>query len=418
MSPSPTSVPTSASAVITATRSSSTPTAASFARCSAAATRTFVLGAAGPECGTYVPPVITEASAILNGRFIDGIFTASNPEISVEEFGAVFTHEFGHYAGLGHSQINLIEADDGDPANDSAIATMFPILINGHEQASLTLDDQVAISMLYPAPSFFASTGSIRGTILRADAATPFQGAYVIARAVTDPRVQAVGVSSGFLYAASVPGGPPPTALRGYYEVDGLSPGASYTVEIEAINPYFTGGSGVGPVDPPAAVPVPEFWNGANEAATNPPDDPTEASPITVSAGTPVTGVDIDHEHGERRVATERSCADATTIQSLPFNTTIDTTGAGESLTIRSRCACPTAIDASNSVWYTLTVPADGELTLDTCGSDFDTLVSVFTGSCGALVEAACNDDVGPGDATCGSLHSRLRVDVFGGERC
>src|ERR1700687_4431388 len=244
-----------------------------------------ILGASGPDCASYVPPVITEASAILNGRFIDGTSTQLNPEVSLNDFAGVFTHEFGHYFGLDHSQINLTEAFDGNPANDNTIATMFPILINGSEQASLNLDDRVAVSMLFPSPTFFSSTGSIRGSIVRADGSTPFQGAYVVARDLSNPRLNAVGVASGLLFAPTAPRGPPAAALKGYYELDGLASEASYTVEVEPVDSRFTGGSSVGPLSPPAAVSLPEFWNGANEAATNPPDNPSAATAVPVSAG-------------------------------------------------------------------------------------------------------------------------------------
>src|SRR5262245_1456300 len=71
-----------------------------------------ILGFAGPDCGTYVPPQITEGVAILNGKFIDGV---GPTEVSLSEFESVFLHEFGHYANLDHSQVNLLEAFDGVP---------------------------------------------------------------------------------------------------------------------------------------------------------------------------------------------------------------------------------------------------------------------------------------------------------------
>jgi plastocyanin len=49
-------------------------------------------------------------------------------------------------------------------------------------------------------------------------------------------------------------------------------------------------------------------------------------------------------------------------------------------------------------VWYTYTPTASGLITISTCASDFDTVVSVYTGSCGALtaVSGGCGDDNGP----------------------
>jgi len=232
-----------------------------------------ILGFASPECGSFVPPQIAEGVAVLNGKWIDGVDSPSNPEIPLADFKGVFVHEFGHYVNLDHSQINLVEGFDDDPSNDDAVATMFPFLATG--TSTPHLDDQVAVSTLYPAASFASGFGTITGTIFRADGVTPFQGAYVIARQVGDPRLTAVGYASGARYFPSNTGGPPAPALRGLYEIPGL-PAGSYTVEIEPVSHFFTDGSSVGPLDPPAALPgLPEFYNGANEAGTNPPDDPT-----------------------------------------------------------------------------------------------------------------------------------------------
>ncbi len=47
-------------------------------------------------------------------------------------------------------------------------------------------------------------------------------------------------------------------------------------------------------------------------------------------------------------------------------------------------------------VWYTFTPTASGTITVSTCGSDFNTVLAVYTGSCASLTEIACNDDNGP----------------------
>ena len=60
--------------------------------------------------------------------------------------------------------------------------------------------------------------------------------------------------------------------------------------------------------------------------------------------------------------------------------------------------------DASD-VWYTYTAAAAGDIRFETCGSGFDTVMEVYSGSCGALVSQGCNDDA------CGT---GSRVDVPG----
>ena len=86
-------------------------------------------------------------------------------------------------------------------------------------------------------------------------------------------------------------------------------------------------------------------------------------------------------------------CADA--IPLVPgLLQTMNTSGATSLGDPRPSCASTT----SNGVWFTFVPPADGIVTLSTCGSDFDTVLQVYTGECDSLVplEGGCNDDLGP----------------------
>ena len=95
------------------------------------------------------------------------------------------------------------------------------------------------------------------------------------------------------------------------------------------------------------------------------------------------------------------NCANAVTIASCPFVSQVSMDFAsdevGEPL---STCTAQ-----ENSVWYTLPASANQRVvTVDTCGSDFDTAIMVYqvTGAACAFagfVPVACNDDVG----TCGN---------------
>ena len=54
----------------------------------------------------------------------------------------------------------------------------------------------------------------------------------------------------------------------------------------------------------------------------------------------------------------------------------------------------PDCVDGfGHGVWYQFTAPVAGMLIVDTFGSDFDTGLAIYTGSCDSLAEAACNDD-------------------------
>jgi hypothetical protein len=66
------------------------------------------------------------------------------------------------------------------------------------------------------------------------------------------------------------------------------------------------------------------------------------------------------------------------------------------------------------SVWWSWTAPASGTLTIDTLGSNFDTLLGVYTGSgvsALTLVPGGSNDDNPSG----GTTTSRVRIAVTAG---
>ncbi|NBL64277.1 T9SS type A sorting domain-containing protein [Flavobacterium sp. NST-5] len=71
--------------------------------------------------------------------------------------------------------------------------------------------------------------------------------------------------------------------------------------------------------------------------------------------------------------------------------------------------ACQT--NRAFDVWYSVVVPASGNLTIETktnTGTDItDTVMSVFSGACGSLVEVDCDDDDGDGNFSLVTLTGR-----------
>jgi hypothetical protein len=253
----------------------------------------------------------------LNGRFQDGIDTGQyNLEITAAEFDMAFAHEFGHFIGLDHSQINM--AVQYEPAGAcsldilAGLPLMFPVLwCQARTTAGLpplAPDDLAWVSRLYPETAnnppnqkpFASAYGTIRGSILFSDGVTPVQGVNVIARDTANPQRVAVSVVSGYLFTGDVGQdvtgtndggsvlGSRQGLLMGTYDLS-VPPG-TYKVEVESVYAGFIGGSGVGPLTPPIANPGSnEYWN-TNESAT---DSPSDSSPIQVTAGGVVSEINI-----------------------------------------------------------------------------------------------------------------------------
>ncbi|MGH9729993.1 MAG: hypothetical protein ACRD4V_15565 [Candidatus Acidiferrales bacterium] len=261
---------------------------------------------------------IQSALILLNGEFQDGVDSpsTSNYEISADQFDEAITHEMGHFSGLDHSQINLAMYQNGLVNNCpvdglAGLPLMFPVeFCQSRKSVGLPIlasDDMAWISKLYPNSTYAANYGVISGFVFFSDGITPVQGVNVIARRVDDPNTPedesqriAVSVVSGYLFTGnpgqSITGdntggnsfGSRNPALIGYYEIP-VTPG-TYTVQVENIGASFTGGSSLGPLDPPAVTyGANEYWHQYESAF----DNPAQKDPITVQAGQKVSNTNF-----------------------------------------------------------------------------------------------------------------------------
>jgi hypothetical protein len=251
-----------------------------------------VIGFAGP-CAIDGAGHIVSGLAVLNGIFQDGVNSGDNFELTEDQFDAAFIHEFGHFSGLDHSQINLnclVNAPCGTD-NLEGLPTMFPFLLSA-AQKTLATDDVAWISWMYPqggAGGFGQTHGRISGRVLFSDGESQAQLVNVIARRVDaggneDRRIAASSVSGyrfGIVHGNPITGAPPSgfgssnPGHIGLFEIP--LPAGSYTIEVEGIHEEFVDGSSVGPgliIAMPGTAPAP-------------------SGPISVSAGEHESGHDV-----------------------------------------------------------------------------------------------------------------------------
>ncbi len=103
-------------------------------------------------------------------------------------------------------------------------------------------------------------------------------------------------------------------------------------------------------------------------------------------------GNDVNGDGCNRCRANDR-CETPTVIDATPFVDVLDVNGATKSASDPAQSCAPKMPGPDRSVWYVFTAPRDGVVTVDTFGSDYDTVVTAHTGECGSLTEVACNDD-------------------------
>ncbi|AOS96352.1 hypothetical protein AUP74_00885 [Microbulbifer aggregans] len=251
-----------------------------------------VLGIAFPEWADEETGEILEATALMNGWFVDINDTEG------EMVAGVFTHEFGHAMNMSHSQANghfsyMAAAYrpyyDGVPGCDTAnvykgfpkpaadtIETMFPYINvrgeQGRQQASISVrDDIVNISDLYPTEAYKTQYGSITGKLYLKDGVSEYSGINMVARNIDNPMYDVITQQSGNQTQGLV--GP-----DGTFTINGLQPGARYVLYTDTIK------AGGYPTAPTSIVSESEYWNAGE--STNPAEDRAcSFTPITVQAG-------------------------------------------------------------------------------------------------------------------------------------
>ncbi len=250
-----------------------------------------VLGIAFPEWADEETGEIIEATALMNGYFVD------SKDPNLDNQSGVFTHEFGHAINMSHSQANGhiaymarpwspqydgVPGCSGTTAYHSStpvitknIETMFPFIdVRSHagfEQSSVNVkDDIVNISDLYPTAEYKTQYGSISGT-LRTKEGVEYSGVNIVARNLDNPYEDVITQQSGNLTQGNI--GP-----DGTFTINGLTPGARYALYVETIK------AGGYPTMPTSLVSTAEYWN--ESESTDPSLDGTcDISPIVAQAG-------------------------------------------------------------------------------------------------------------------------------------
>ena len=193
-----------------------------------------IIGFSGSDPDTATESYYIEGLSLLNGRF-----TSAFDNWDPAGFKATFVHEFGHFIGLDHTQINGQFDHDDNTSNDIYIPTMYPYATdNDCSLARLNPDDEAAVTMLYPASDAIVNVayGKIHGT-LHWKSGLPARGANVVA-------VKQGSQYDQYMYRFSCVSD---YAMMGDGSFDMWVTPGTYDFIVEPIDPYFTGGSSVGP---------------------------------------------------------------------------------------------------------------------------------------------------------------------------
>ena len=190
----------------------------------------------GPN-GQFIP--ITRSKLVLQRDFsqIGSLQRASFSEL----FFVTLVHEFGHTMGLQHTLTSSVMSTQVTSTSSKA--------------TPLGADDIAAISLLYPAPNYLATVGSISGRVTMNGGNTGVNLASVVALSAASPAISTLTNPDGTYQINGVPPGqyyvyvhPLPPALQGEATPDNITfpkdlNGRDFTPNYTAFGTEFYAGS-------------------------------------------------------------------------------------------------------------------------------------------------------------------------------
>jgi hypothetical protein len=103
------------------------------------------------------------------------------------------------------------------------------------------------------------------------------------------------------------------------------------------------------------------------------------------------------------------ACADAVPATELPIHVRLGAFQSSGTAGDPILTCAPVTLQPAPSTWFRFVAPQDGVVRVATAGSDYDTIMGVLTGECGALTLYGCDDDSG------GAYSSVVEQSVTGG---
>lgn len=157
------------------------------------------------DCCGLEERIIMIAFMIINDLDEKGI-----PIKDPNELLKIMTHEAGHFANVGHTQLN-VETDSSSPfyggpnpflfpANSAPIMLLPQLSAVMSMQGGLHLDDKIAVSRLYPEENFYSDNGTLQTLVFEATGPGVIQGingVNVVVRSTNDPYHTAASCVTG-----------------------------------------------------------------------------------------------------------------------------------------------------------------------------------------------------------------------------